>query len=82
MLFEVYAKEKRTPQAGVPAMPMEETLQNLRQSIASDNQDLTKRDEVFAPIITSLADTTKHFDKYTVMPEFRKELKKRVDIKV
>jgi hypothetical protein len=53
MLFEVYVQKKRAPEAGVPAMPMEETLQNLR-AVASQNQTFTQKDKAFAPTLSAL----------------------------
>ena len=83
MLFEVYATKKRAPQAGVPAMPMEETLQTLKtlQAVPSTKKNLTQKDNAFAPAINLISATTKAFtESIRSKPEVKEELKRRVDI--
>ncbi len=78
MLFEVFAEKKRAPYAGVPAMPLEETLQNLRQSVVSDNQVLTSKDKAFTPTLVALQNISGQVgDTYQ---NHKKELKHRIDI--
>lgn len=77
MLFEVYAQKKRAPEAGVPAMPMSETLQNLR-TVASENQILTSSDKAFTPTLAALRNISGQVgDTYQ---NHKKELKHRIDI--
>ncbi len=71
MPSEVYTQKKRAPEAGIPAIPMEESLSNL-QVVASKNQTLSPTEAAGAKAFSNLVGAT--------YAAHKKELTHRIDI--